>query len=91
MPFAPGLARTADLFLAGYLRYLYGHGTASQVQDATPSLPRVLLLHSEPASSGLLGISAVVNDGGLVDYSIDLLITRRDGRLLVTGIEGGAG
>jgi hypothetical protein len=109
MPSAPGLARTADLFLAGYLRYLYGHGPASQVLDTTPALlhslrahplqvspgmharrPRVIALHSAPASSGLLGVSAVVNDGGVVDYSIDLLITQHGGRLLVNGLEGGA-
>jgi hypothetical protein len=114
MPSAPGLARAADLFLAGYLRYLYGHGPASQVLDATPALlrsllthlprvspgmlatrPRVVALHSVPASSaptssGLFSVSAVVNDGGVVNYAIDLLLTQRNGRLLVSGIEGGA-
>jgi hypothetical protein len=51
--------------------------------------PRVVALHSTPASSGLLRVSAVINDGGLVDYSIGLLLVAQDGRLLVSGLEGG--
>lgn len=104
----PGVARAADLFLTGYLGYLYGHTPASQVKGATTTLvrslgadpprvspamrtrqARVLALHTIPApSSGLVGVSALVNDGGLVDYSIGLLLEDHAGRLLVTGLEG---
>ena len=50
--------------------------------------PHVVALHTS-ASSGLLRVSAVVNDGGLVDYSIGLLLAAHGGRLLVSGLEGG--
>jgi hypothetical protein len=106
----PGVARAADLFLAGYLGYLYGHAPASQVKGATAALlhsledhpprispgvrsreARLVSLHTTPAptASGLVGVSALVNDGSLVDYSIGLLLAPRDGRLLVSGLEGG--
>jgi hypothetical protein len=49
---------------------------------------RVLALHTAPAPSGLLGVSALVTDGGLVDYPIGLLLASRGGRLLVTGLDG---
>ncbi len=103
----PGVARAADLFLTGYLGYLYGHTPASQVKGATTALvrslqadpprvspvmrtrqARVLALHTIPAPSGLVGVSALVNDGGLVDYSIGLLLAPRSGRLLVSGLDG---
>ena len=102
-----GVARAADLFLTGYLGYLYGHTPASQVKGATTALvrslqadrprvspvmrtrqARVLALHTIPAPSWLVGVSALVNDGGLVDYSIGLLLAPRGGRLLVSGLEG---
>jgi len=51
--------------------------------------PHVVALHSTPAPSGLLRVSAVINDGGLVDYSIGLLLAAHDGRLLVSGLESG--
>jgi hypothetical protein len=95
---------TADRFLDGYLRYLYGHGSASAVQGATASftgslpvralgvspaersrVPRVLALRVGP---GPLGVTAVINDGGLIDYPIPLLLTRSGGRLLVSGLAG---
>ena len=106
-PLTPGVARAADLFLAGYLAYLYGHAPASQVKGATAALlhsledhpPRaspvvrtrqahVLALHTTPAPSGLVGVSALVTDGGLVDYPIGLLLAPRGGRLLVSGLDG---
>ncbi len=49
---------------------------------------RLLALHSTPAPPGLAGVSAVVNDGGLVDYPIRLLLASHDGRLLVTELGG---
>ena len=106
-PLTPAVARTARLFLAGYLAYLYGHTPASQIKDATAALlhsleahpPRVspgmrsrearlVSLHTTQAPSGLLGVSALVTDGGLVDYSIGLLLAPRGGRLLVSGLDG---
>jgi hypothetical protein len=107
-PLTPEVARAADLFLAGYLGYLYGHSPASQFEGATTTLirslrahpprispgtrarqARVLALHTTPAPSGLVGVSALVNDGGLVDYPIGLLLAPHDGQLLVSGLEGG--
>jgi hypothetical protein len=107
-PLTPQVERAADLFLAGYLGYIYGHARASAIGGATPALleslrsspprvspgtrgrrPHVVALHSTPASSGLLRVSAVINDGGLVDYPIGLLLVAHGGRLLVSGLEGG--
>ncbi len=51
------------------------------------SRPRVLELHATPAPSGELGVSAVVNDGGLIDYTVGLILARQGGRLLVTALE----
>jgi hypothetical protein len=106
-PLTPGIARAADLFLAGYLAYLYGHTPARQIKDATAALlhsleahpPRVspgmrsrearlVSLHTTQAPSGLLGVSVLVTDGGLVDYPIGLLLAPRGGRLLVSGLDG---
>jgi hypothetical protein len=104
----PQVERAADLFLAGYLGYIYGRARASAIGGATPALleslrsspprvspgmrtrrPHVVSLRSTPARSGLLLVSAVINDGGLVDYSIGLLLAAHDGRLLVSGLERG--
>ncbi len=49
---------------------------------------RVVALRSAPAPVGLVGVSALINDGGLVDYPIGLLLSSKDGRLLVTGLAG---
>ena len=49
--------------------------------------PRVLELHTVPAGPGVLGVRALVNDGGLVDYRLGLLLERRSGRLLVSALE----
>jgi hypothetical protein len=106
-PLTPAIARAADLFLAGYLGYLYGHAPASAIEGATTALvrslqadpprvspvmrtrqARVLALHTAPAPSGLVAVSALVTDGGLVDYPIGLLLASRDGRLLVSGLDG---
>jgi hypothetical protein len=49
--------------------------------------PRVLALHPTLTPPGQFAVYAVVNDGGLEDYPVGLLLARRDGRLLVTGLE----
>jgi hypothetical protein len=50
--------------------------------------PRVLSLHPTAAPAGEVAVSAVVNDGGLIDYSVGLILASDHGRLLVTGLEG---
>lgn len=50
------------------------------------SRPHVLDLHVTPASSGQLGVLAVVNSGGLIDYTLGLTLAPQGGRLLVTGV-----
>ncbi len=50
--------------------------------------PRVLSLHLAVASAGGVAVSAVVNDGELIDYSVGLVLASEGGRLLVTGVEG---
>jgi hypothetical protein len=49
---------------------------------------RLVSLHSTPAPLGLAGVSAVVNDGGPVDYPIRLLLAPHAGRLLVSELGG---
>jgi hypothetical protein len=51
------------------------------------SRPRVLEVHATPEPSGQLGMSAVVNDGGVIDYTLGLTLAPQDGRLLVTAVE----
>jgi hypothetical protein len=50
--------------------------------------PRVVALRPAAAPAGLLAARAIVNDGGVVDYPITLLLARHDGRLLVSAVEG---
>ena len=99
--------RSAEVFLAGYLSYLYGRSAASEVRGATvefarsltpraprvpPAMrgrhPRVLSLRGASAPAGLIGVTALINDGGLIDYPIALLLARHGHRLLVSGLAG---
>lgn len=50
--------------------------------------PRVLSLRPTSAPAGEVAVSAVVNDGGLIDYSVGLVLASEHGRLLVIGLEG---
>lgn len=52
--------------------------------------PRVLALHLTVTqnTNGEVRATAVVNDGGLIDYTIGLTLAPNNGRLLVTGLEG---
>jgi hypothetical protein len=88
-------------FLSGYLAYAYRGAPAGKVSDATRALmasladhpprvlptqqstPRVIELHL----SGPLTVTAVLNDGGIVNYTIGLALTRLDGRRVVARVE----
>jgi hypothetical protein len=50
--------------------------------------PRVLSLHPAPAPLGLVGVSALVNDGELASYHVVVLLAPERGRLLVSTVEG---
>jgi hypothetical protein len=50
--------------------------------------PRVLALRPTSASAGRVGVSALVNDGELADYSVGLLLERGHRRLLIDAVEG---
>ena len=50
--------------------------------------PRVLALHIVPAPTGLIRVSAVVNDGELASYPVVLLLASERGRLLVSAVQG---
>jgi hypothetical protein len=47
---------------------------------------RIVALHTVPAPAGRVAVQALVNDGGLVDYPLELLLEDRDGRLLVSAL-----
>lgn len=49
--------------------------------------PRVVELHTAPAPPGEVGVGAVVNGGGLIDYTLGLILARQGARLLVTALE----
>jgi hypothetical protein len=75
---SPAVKRAVDGFLAGYLAYLYGHGSASQVKDATVSLTRSLQANAPRVPQGL---------GELKPRILRLLTTRAPGGLVgVTAI-----
>ncbi len=106
---APEAKRASETFLAGYLDFVYRHGSAGSIRDATGGLmrslqahparvspamlaahPRVLSLTTAPtALNGAVTVRAVVNDGGLVDYTVGLQLSPLAGRLLVASVEEG--
>lgn len=49
--------------------------------------PRVLSLRPMSAPAGMVGVSALVGDGELVNYTVGLLLKRQHGRLLVSVVE----
>jgi hypothetical protein len=94
--------RIADGFLSGYLAYVYGGAPAGKTSDATRALiasledhpPRVhvnahtrlpTVLALRP--SGQLAVTAVLNDGGIVNYTLGLRLTRLHRGLVVAGLE----
>lgn len=50
--------------------------------------PRIVSLQPTNTIGGQLAVTATVNDGGLIDYRVRLLLTREHQQLLVTGLEG---
>ncbi|HTA97365.1 MAG TPA: hypothetical protein VK730_06940 [Solirubrobacteraceae bacterium] len=50
--------------------------------------PHVISLAPATAPAGTVGVSALVSDGGVADYTVNLLVTHSSGRLLVTGMDG---
>ncbi len=58
-----------------------------QTPGMRTSGPRVLELHTAPAGPGMLSVRALVNDGGLIDYTLGLVLQAHGGRLLVSALE----
>jgi hypothetical protein len=50
---------------------------------------RILTLTSTVSRAGRVAVSATVTDGGIVYYTLGLLLARDHGRVLVAGLEGG--
>jgi hypothetical protein len=50
--------------------------------------PRVLSLRATTAPADEVGVTAVVNDGGLIDFPVGLLLKIKGGRLLVSELDG---
>jgi hypothetical protein len=49
---------------------------------------RVVALRAASAPAGLVGVRVLINDGGLIDYPIVLLLEHRHNRWLVSGVDG---
>jgi hypothetical protein len=49
---------------------------------------RIVALRPVKAPAGAFGVTAIINDGGLIDYPIALLLARHGHRLLVSGLAG---
>jgi hypothetical protein len=69
-------------------------GLIASLEDHPPrvapiheSTPSVIELHPTIQPSGDLAVTAVLNDGGIVNYTLGLALTRLDGRLLVARLE----
>lgn len=56
--------------------------------DMRARRPRVISLAPAAAPASAVGVSALVSDGGVANYTVELLVSRGGGRLLVTGIGG---
>jgi hypothetical protein len=52
-----------------------------------PRVPRVEQLVVTFAQSGQPAVNAVLNDGGIVNYTLELVLARADGRLIVSTLE----
>jgi hypothetical protein len=68
------------------------HALAGSTRRVSPGMrarrPRVVALHTGNAPGGLIRVTAAINDGGLVEYPISLLLARHGTGLLVTGLGG---
>jgi hypothetical protein len=68
------------------------HALAGSTRRVSPGMrarrPRVVALHTGNAPAGLIRVTAAINDGGLVEYPIALLLARHGTGLLVTGLGG---
>jgi hypothetical protein len=62
------------------------HPSRVTVAPQTP-LPRVQQLDVTLAQSGQPAVNAVLNDGGIVNYALELVLARADGRLIVSTLE----
>jgi hypothetical protein len=54
--------------------------------DIRARQPRLVALAPVAAPTGVVGVSALVGDGGVADYPVVLFISERGGRLLVTAL-----
>ena len=98
----------ARRFLAGYLRFAYGHAPASSVQAATPALlrqlsseragvtpverhrdPRVVSLVVAGQARSEIAATALVSDGGIVNYAVRLALHETPSGWLVSSVDNG--
>ena len=70
----------------------FTHSLPPRAPNLSPAMrakhARVVSLHAAPAPAGLIGVTALVNDGSLIDYPIALRLARQGGLLLVGGLGG---
>lgn len=70
----------------------FTHALRASPPRVPPSMqarhPRIVALHLVKAPAGVLGVTAIINDGGLIDYPVALLLARHGQQLLVSGLAG---
>jgi hypothetical protein len=70
----------------------FTHALLARPSRVPPSMrarhPRIVALQIAKAPAGALGVTAIINDGGLVNYPVALLLARHGHRLLVSGLAG---
>jgi hypothetical protein len=70
----------------------FTHSLPARAPNLSPAMrgkhARVVALYAAPAPAGLIGVTALVNDGSLVDYPVALRLARQGGLLLVSALGG---
>lgn len=70
----------------------FTHSLPARAPHLSPAMrakhARIVSLYAAPAPAGLIGVTALVNDGGLTDYPVALHLEHQGGLLLVSGLGG---
>jgi hypothetical protein len=84
---AQGSARSIHSATTALTRSLAAHPLLVSPSERAAH-PRVLTLTAGPSANGLARVRVEIGNGGLIDYQLMLLLTRRHGRMLVSAVRG---